>query len=315
MITSMRTPEKYTSRYVYFDPRATVRRVLRLAFILAAFSCLLAAAGSAAAENADKPLPDKSGYNLFHPTPSGLMRELTPDRPDKAESPYTVDAGHFQLEMDVVTYTLNRSHDTRIETWNVTPVNIKLGLLNNVDLQFIFDNFLYVRTENRQAHTMATQSGLGDLTTRLKINLWGNDGGRTAFGVMPFVKFPTNTDHLGNDAVEGGVIFPLGVKLPADWDLGLETGTSFLRNEQGRGYHTEFVNMATVSHEIFGKLAGYAEFFSSVSTERGSSWVGTVDLGLTYGLTDDIQIDTGVNLGVTRSADDVNAFTGLTVRF
>jgi hypothetical protein len=40
-----------------------------------------------------------------------------------------------------------------------------------------------------------------------------------------------------------------------------------------------------------------------------------VDLGLTYGLTDNIQIDTGVNLGVTRSADDVNAFTGLTVRF
>src|SRR5664279_2879826 len=142
MITSMRTPEKYTSRYVYFAPSVTARRVLRLALILAAFSCLLAAAGTAAAEDADKPLPDKSGYNLFHPTPSGLMRELTPDRPDKAESPYTVDAGHFQLEMDIVTYTLNRSHDTRTETWNVTPVNIKLGLLNNVDLQFIFDNFL-----------------------------------------------------------------------------------------------------------------------------------------------------------------------------
>jgi hypothetical protein len=240
---------------------------------------------------------------------------LTPDRPDKAESPYTVDAGHFQLEMDVVTFTLNRSSDARIEAWNVTPVNFKVGLINNVDLQFIFDNYLYVRTEDRQAHTTTTQSGIGDLTTRLKINLWGNDGGRTAFGVMPFLKFPTNTDHLGNHAVEGGVIFPLGVKLPADWDLGLETGCSFLRNGEGSGYHSEFVNMATVGHEIIGKLAGYIEFFSSVSTESGSSWVGTVDLGLTYGLTDNVQIDAGVNLGVTRAADDVNAFTGLTVRF
>jgi hypothetical protein len=276
---------------------------------------LFAAAGTAAAEDAGKPRPDKSGYNLFHPTPSGLMRELTPDRPDKAESPYTVDAGHFQLEMDVVTFTLNRSSDARIEAWNVTPVNFKVGLLNNVDLQFIFDNYLYVRTEDRQAHATTTQSGVGDLTTRLKINLWGNDGGQTAFGVMPFVKFPTNTDHLGNHAVEGGVIFPLGVKLPADWDLGLETGCSFLRNAEGSGYHAEFVNMATVGHEIIGKLAGYIEFFSSVSTEPGSSWVGTVDLGLTYGLTENVQIDAGVNLGVTRAADDVNAFTGLTVRF
>jgi len=73
--------------------------------------------------------------------------------------------------------------------------------------------------------------------------------------------------------------------------------------------------MVTVGHELIGKLGGYLEFFSSVSTERGSSWVGTVDLGLTYGLTETIQLDAGVNLGVTRSADDVDAFTGLTVRF
>jgi hypothetical protein len=214
-----------------------------------------------------------------------------------------------------VTFTLNRSNDVRTEAWNVAPVNFKVGLLNNVDLQFIFDNYLYVRTDDRQVHMMMTQSGVGDFTTRLKINLWGNDGGQTAFGVLPFVKFPTNTDHLGNDAVEGGVIFPLSVKLPAGWDMGLETGSSFLRNEQDLGYHAEFVNSVTVGHELIGKLGGYLEFFSSVSTERGSSWVGTVDLGLTYGLTDNIQLDAGVNLGITCSADDVNAFTGLTVRF
>jgi hypothetical protein len=205
--------------------------------------------------------------------------------------------------MDVVTFTQIRSNDARIEAWNIAPVNIKIGLLNNVDLQFIFGNYLNVRTEDRQTHKVTTQSGVGDLTTRLKINFWGNDGGQTAFGVLPFVKFPTNSDHLGNDAVDGGVVFPLAVKLPAGWDLGLETGIIFLRNEQDRG------------HELIGRLGGYLEFFSSVSTERESSWVGTVDLGLTYGLTDDIQLDAGVNLGVTDSADTVNVFTGFTVRF
>lgn len=311
----MRMTGNNTFQDVFYAPRVTVRRVLRLVLPLAVLSCLLAAAGTAAAEDVDKSVPCKGGYNLFHPTPRELMRELTADRPDKTESPYTVDAGHFQLEMDVVTFTLNRSNDARFEAWNVAPVNFKIGLLNNVDLQFIFDNYLYVRTEDRQSHKMTTQSGVGDLTTRLKINFWGNDGGQTAFGVMPFVKFPTNTDQLGNDAVEGGVIFPLAVKLPAGWDLGLETGSSFLRNEQDRGYHAEFVNSVTVGHEIIGKLGGYIEFFSSVSTEGDASWVGTVDLGLTYGLTDNIQLDAGVNLGVTHAADDLNAFTGFTVRF
>ena len=62
-------------------------------------------------------------------------------------------------------------------------------------------------------------------------------------------------------------------------------------------------------------LAGYVEFFSLVSAETGSDWVGTVDIGITYALSDNIQLDGGVNLGVTRSADDINPFFGISWRF
>src|SRR5687767_2381830 len=48
---------------------------------------------------------DKSGYHLFDPTPRALMREMSTDRPDTTESPRTVDAGHFQLEMSFVDFT------------------------------------------------------------------------------------------------------------------------------------------------------------------------------------------------------------------
>jgi len=259
--------------------------------------------------------PDKSGYNLFNPTPDKYMREISPDRPDKTDSPYTVDAGHFQLEMDFANYTEDNANGVRTETWNVAPVNLKVGVLNNVDVQFILDDYLHARTVDPVAGTATTQSGFGDFTTRVKINLWGNDGGPTAFGVMPFVKFPTNTDHLGNNAVEGGVIFPLEVKLPGDWDMGLETAASFLRNDANGNYHTEFDNMVTFDHNIIGKLSGYCEFFSSVSTERGASWVGTIDVGLEYLVTKNVQLDCGCNVGVTRAADDVNPFAGITVRY
>jgi Putative MetA-pathway of phenol degradation len=289
-------------------------RVLLLMLLLAAFFYLFAGT-EAAAEDRDKSLPDKSGYNLFNPTPSDMMRELTPDRPDKTESPYTVDAGHFQLEMSFVEFTLKKAAGLRTETWNVAAANLKVGLFNNADLQFVFDNYLNIRTEDSRAKTTSTQSGFGDLTMRLKINFWGNDGGKTAFGILPFVKFPTNTSDIGNNSIEGGVIFPLAVKLPGGWDMGLETATAFLRNDDDHGYHTEFINSATFGHDLFGKLGGYVEFFSSVSTEGGSDWVGTLDIGLTYGLTDDIQFDCGMNLCVTRSADDVNPFAGVTLRF
>ena len=47
---------------------------------------------------------NKSQYHLFNPTPTGLMRELSTDRPDKTESPYTVDAGHLQIEVDLLSW-------------------------------------------------------------------------------------------------------------------------------------------------------------------------------------------------------------------
>ena len=36
---------------------------------------------------------DKSSYSLFNPTPDSALRDMATDRPDKTESPYTVDAG------------------------------------------------------------------------------------------------------------------------------------------------------------------------------------------------------------------------------
>ncbi|MGO8836593.1 MAG: transporter [Limisphaerales bacterium] len=243
------------------------------------------------------------------------MRELSPDRPDKTESPYTVDAGHCQLEMDFANYTYDKTHGTTTKAWNVAPFNLKAGLFNNVDVQFVFNNYLNVRTQDGAPGTTTTQSGFGDFTTRLKVNLWGNDGGKTAFALLPFVKFPTSTDNLGNDAVEGGIIFPLAVKLPDDFDLGLETAVNFLRDDSDSDYHEDFLNSITFDHAIIGKLSGYLEFFSDISTERHAGWVGTIDTGLEFLVTENIQLDCGCNFGVTCAAADFNPFAGITIRF
>lgn len=262
----------------------------------------------------DTPLPDKSGYNLFNPVPEALMREMSPDRPDETESAYTVDAGHYQLEMDFVNFTYDKLSGTTTKAWEVGDFNFKAGLLNNVDVQLVYDNYLNVQTTDGLGNA-ATQSGFGDFTTRLKINLWGNDGGATAFALLPYVKFPTSTDHLGNNAVEGGVIVPLAVSLPHDFDLSLETAASLMKNDENGGYHEEFIASASLDHQIIGKLSGFVEWFSDFTTERHAGWVGTVDTGLEYLVTKNIQLDCDCYFGVTPAAADYNPFAGITVRF
>jgi Putative MetA-pathway of phenol degradation len=278
--------------------------------------CFAAAliATPAAAQEANSAPPDKGAFNLFNPVPENLMRELSPDRPDKTESPYTVDAGHYQLEADFANLTYDDTDGTRTKAWQVGDFNIKAGLFNQADLQLVYDNYLNVQTKDSSGKTVA-QSGFGDFAARLKINLWGDDGSKTAFALLPFVKFPTSTDNLGNDAVEGGVIFPLAVKLPDDFDLGLETAVSCRRDDNNSNYHADFVNSITIDHSLVGKLSGYLEFFSDISTEQHSSWVGTIDAGLEFLVTENIQLDCGCNFGVTRAAEDFNPFAGLTVRF
>jgi len=274
-----------------------------------------AAFGFLSVATAGEPAPDESRYSLFNPTPREHMREMSTDRPDKTESAYTVDAGHFQLEMDVVSY----SHDaytvdrSRVDALSVAPVNLKLGLSNRVDLQVVIESWAWVRVKERTGE-VTRRHGFGDVTLRLKTNLWGDDGGMSAFAVMPFVKLPANQDDLGNDAVEGGLIFPLAVEQPYGFDLGAMAEFDFNEDDDGDGHHPEFLETLTLGHDIAGALAGYVEFFSLASTDRGSHWQATADFGLTYALTEDVQLDGGVNVGVTRAAEDVNPFLGVSVR-
>jgi hypothetical protein len=121
--------------------------------------------------------------------------------------------------------------------------------------------------------------------------LWGDDGGKTAFALLPYITFPTSTDGLGNNAVEGGVIFPLAVSLPYDFDLSLETAASCMKNDDGDGYHEEFIASASLDHQIIGKLSGFWNF--SATSPRKVMQAGWERLtpALEYLVTKNIQLD------------------------
>src|SRR5258705_1220294 len=102
----------------------SMTRMATVLFGLLAPAVLGMAAGAEPAD-AGKPQIDKSVFNLFNPTPAEYLRALDTDGPGSTESPYTVDAGHFQVEMALVSYTYDReSFDgvtQRFEAWAIAP--------------------------------------------------------------------------------------------------------------------------------------------------------------------------------------------------
>lgn len=255
-------------------------------------------------------LADKSSYHLFSPAPREAMREMTTDRPDTTESPYTVDAGHFQVEMSFADFVRDDADGARTDQFTIAPTNFKVGLLNNVDLQFVLDPFVRLESDDREV------SGFGNTQLRMKVCLWGNDSCDTALAIMPFVQFPTAShDEIGgSDHIQGGVIVPFAVSLPSDWSIGLMAEIDVIRNGADDGYGFEFVHTVTLGHPIAGELSGYIEYVGVAPHETGGAYSAIVGGGLTYALSVDVQLDVGVNIGISDRADDFNVFTGVSWR-
>ncbi|MEG4940775.1 transporter [Microcoleus sp. F4-D5] len=132
---------------------------------------------------------------------------------------------------------------------------------------------------------------------------------------MPFIKLPTNQNNIGNNSVEGGVIVPFAVKLSETWDVGMQTEFDFNKNQDASGYNLGFVNTVSFGRELSERWSTYFELFTQQTTERGSQFVATFDTGLKYLLTENIQLDAGVNIGLTQAADDIQPFMGVSIRF
>lgn len=288
--------------------------------ILAAALALLAPAAALAQDGPGPAAADKSAFTLFNPTPRALMREMSTDRPDTTESAFTVDAGRVQVELSLADFTYDRRNNdgqTR-RTLAVAPMLLKVGLLNNADLQLGLAPYTSHSTTDHALGTSGAVDGFVDTVVRLKVNLWGNDAfeeGDTALAVMPYVTFPTASDGLGAGAMEGGVILPFAVSLPGGFDLGAMVQLDFARSAADDRYVVDLVHTVTVGHDLIGDLAGYVEYAGFANLNHDEGYRGYLDTGLTYALTRDVQLDAGVRVGLTRAADDLGVFVGVSLRF
>src|SRR5438552_16756270 len=102
---------------------------------------MLAVATGVEPPSAGKPAVDKSVFNLFNPTPTEHLRAMDRDGPGNTESPYTVDAGHFQVEMTRLAYTHDREArdgmTQRLEERELAATTLKLALLNLLDAKLV----------------------------------------------------------------------------------------------------------------------------------------------------------------------------------
>jgi len=252
----------------------------------------------------------KTKYTLFNPVPKTLMREMETDRPDITESAYSVDAGHFQLETDLFKRTTIKDGIFKDVENAFNVANLKLGLTRTIDLQLVVES--YLSTSTTLGTNKITNSGFGDLTLRLKKNLWGNDSGKSALAIMPYVTIPTSQLSDSKD-YEGGVIFPFALDLGNDWGLGSQVQIDYLKNTASTGYHTGYLASAALGLPI----NKFTDFFveSYIYHDREIKETETfINGGIIFSLSKNFRLDAGFNYGLEKQSQKVY-FIGLSCRY
>ncbi len=248
------------------------------------------------------------------------LRPLSPDRPNLTESPHTVDAGCFQLEMDF----LLAEREDRDVTFFFVPMNLKIGVASFLDLEIVLRPLV--------ARPSATSVGAGsggvrelgyaDPVFRAKIALLGNDRGPFALGLLPFVQVPIEGSSVEpgpsgeiDRAWEGGVALPMAAEeLPWELSLGAMVAADAVQDDDRAGHHLGLLATITVERPVVGSLSAGLEVAVRARFDDDFQIPVTLDAALLYAVHDDLVLDAGAFVGVTRDAPEVVAFAGITSR-
>jgi hypothetical protein len=239
-----------------------------------------------------------------------MPKPICADRPNKAMAPCTVDAGHWQVEVDAADWTHDRKDGVTTDLSVFASANVKYGVGKTLDLELNIAPYEVLAVSGQ-----GRASGFGDLTARAK---WAVAGGDLAVSLVPFIKIPTATRAIGNGAVEGGLVVPIGLNLPQGLSLTVNPEIDALHDGAGGGTHAAYVLSASLSHPLGPQFTGAVEVWGADNEDpAGRLRQASFDLGLAWiPMTDqNLQLDAGTNLGLTRDTPAVNVYAGVSRRF
>jgi len=242
------------------------------------------------------------------------LRPMATDRPGVTNTPYTVDKGHFQLEVDIVKYLREKEGGNEFTRLTLGAINVKFGVTDTIDVQLLFDAYLDEELKLEGDPTVSND-GVGDTVVRVKINLFGNDD-EVAIAVIPFIRIPTSASGLagGTDEVEGGILIPIEARDISGFNLAFQLGLDIVRGIDN-AHHLDVIVSGVATHRIVGRLDGFFELVARWPGLAGAEVQTGTNIGVIYTINANLTVDCGVFLGITSPSTDFEVFLGLSKRW
>jgi hypothetical protein len=219
------------------------------------------------------------------------------------------------LEVDALDITRDRDAGVTEQTTLALAPHLRVGLTSILEAGIALTPYAEVRARDAGGH-VATR-GTGDTIVNLKLSLKNPGGEGPSVAILPFVSLPTAQHGLGAGGFQGGVIVPVALSLPGGFSLGLDPEVDAVRNGHG-GVRPAYVMAAALAHAVAPGLTGGVELWTSnTRTPEGWERQATADATLAWipAKRPNLQLDAGVNLGLTHRTPDLQAYVGVSRRF
>ena len=241
---------------------------------------------------------------LIAPVGTGVARgqspDLVTDRPDQTESATVVPWGLLQVETG---YLFARDGD--VDGYAVPGTLFRLGLGGRLELRIGHVGLV----------GGAGRHGAGDSELGAKINLIARaDGWRPELALLSGLSLPTGDHGFSSNGVDPSFRVAFAHELLPRLSLGYNVGAAWKSSADRPNRDAFLVYSVVLGVRLTDHLSTFIELFGDRQTTGTIATSASVDGGLTWLVTDIVQVDVSVGRGLWGPTDDVFVGTGLSFR-
>ncbi len=234
--------------------------------------------------------------------------EIVADRPDFTNSSSIVGKGRVVLETSVA-HERDSVNGVKA-TLSSTPTTLRVGLSDDFELR-IDSNGALRFTEGGTRTSGSADTGIG---FKWKLADGDEKAGTPGVAFLARAELASGSKAFCGDGTRPSAFLVADWDLPNEVSIGLMTGA--YREQGPSGKYTGYVFSATTSKGWTDKFRTFAEIAAQqITAKKNGGNVVTFDVGATYLLTKDVQLDFAYYHGINKEAPDASVTVGVSVRF
>lgn len=221
---------------------------------------------------------------------------LITDRPDATESPQTIAPGFIQIETGGF-YESFEDNNIKSETFTYNTTLVRLGLLDNLELRVGWD-FVEGQTTINGTKLDNVTSGFNPLLLGVKIGITQENGWMPEIGFLSHLYLPfTASQDYKPETTGVDFRFSFAHTLNDKSTLSYNLGAQWENDSPEAAY----LYSLSYGYGILEKLGTYIEIYGDFPENNKANHLW--DAGLTYLISNNVQLDATVGSGFTKGQD------------